>query len=333
MQTRKIVCFFIALLLLWGLIFKANALSMSTISLHGVRLTVELTFPDEASSGESIWHNATITANTMLFLRNLTVVIKAPINSNLQEVFIGKDERNILMEEDSSFPWFMGPIILPEGTNGKLNCFIYVNTSQSADYAAFSFYTTLVSDPTFSEIQQIMADYITLQANYTALLGEFDSLLANYTTLLDEHNQLIADYNSKVATYNSLLNQYNSLSSDYNALDSDYRLQISNYKALQSDYYSLNSTRYSLQANYTSLQTIYDSLNQTYNDLEATLNDLQQRVTRSETALGADQIVLFIFVVVVGCLIAFIIYIKRKEPEPYVVIRKETVSVKKDEKT
>jgi hypothetical protein len=32
-------------------------------------------------------------------------------------------------------------------------------------------------------------------------------------------------------------------------------------------------------------------------------------------------------------LIAFIVYLKRKKEEPYVVIRKETVSMKPDEET
>jgi hypothetical protein len=40
---------------------------------------------------------------------------------------------------------------------------------------------------------------------------------------------------------------------------------------------------------------------------------------------------MFIFTVAVAALVAFIVYIKRKKQEPYVVIRKETVSVNPDE--
>jgi type IV secretory pathway component VirB8 len=48
-------------------------------------------------------------------------------------------------------------------------------------------------------------------------------------------------------------------------------------------------------------------------------------------ALNIDRVVMFIFVAAVASLIALVIYLKRKEPEPYVVIRKETVTVKPDE--
>ena len=40
---------------------------------------------------------------------------------------------------------------------------------------------------------------------------------------------------------------------------------------------------------------------------------------------------MFIFVVAVAALVGFIIYLKRKTQEPYVVIRKETVSMNQDE--
>jgi hypothetical protein len=102
---------------------------------------------------------------------------------------------------------------------------------------------------------------------------------------------------------------------------------------LQSDYDLLNSTFYSVQGNYTDLQAVYDALNQTYTDLLSDLNNLQERISDSESNLNTDRIVMFIFVVTVACLIALIIYIKKKEPEPYVVIRKETVAMKPDEKS
>jgi len=420
--------YFLTTLLLFSVLIFSVSAPTTTVSFRGGGVTIDLTFPEEAHPAESIWHNATITANTALTLNNLTVVIKAPVNSSWQEVFIGKDERNIFMTENSSFPWPMGPFPLPQETNGTLYCFMYVKTNQSVYYSSYTFYTTRVSNLTFSEMQSLyygmlanhtalqaeyatllnerdsllanytslfvdytalrslydgllinyttlqtnyttlvneyntllvkydstfanytallsehnnlLANYTALQANYTTLMNEHNSLLANYTSLfanytalLSERNELLAKYNAQVATYDSLSNSYNKLSGDYNTLDSNYKSQRSNYNALQADYTALNSTRYSLQANYTSLQAVYDALNKTYNDLLTELSDLQQRNTFSESALNTDRIVMFIFIVTVACLIAFIIYIKRKQPEPYVVIRKETVAVKPDEKT
>ena len=331
MRAKKIVYFLIMVLLFSGLMCRVDALSTSTVSFHGVRVTVDLTFPEEANPSESIWHNATITASTALFLRNLTVVIKALVNSSWQEVFIGKDERNIFMQENASFPWDMGPIPLPEETNGKLHCFIHVNTSQSVDYAAFAVYTTLVSEPTFSEMQilyyDMLANYTTLQANYTTLLNEHDSLLANYTslfaiytTLLNVHNQLLADYNQRETEYNT----------EYDALNAKYTSQLSMSNDLQLDYDSLNSTHINLQTTHNTLQAVYYALNLTYTGLLSELGDLQVRFDGSESAVNADRIVMFIFTMAVAALVAFIIYLKRIKQEPYVVIRKETVGIKPD---
>jgi predicted nuclease with TOPRIM domain len=343
MQAKKMGYFLSTLLLFSGLICSVGA-STTTVSFRGGGVTIDLTFPEEAHPTDSIWHNATITANTALYLRNFTVVIKAPVNSGWQVVFIGKDETNRYLSANATLQWSMQTDPLPQEANGKLSCFMHVNTSQSTDYSSYTFYTTHVSEPTFSEMQslyyEMLANYTTLQTDYETLLNEYDGLLANYsslfanyTTLLSEHNELLVKYNAQVATYESLLNSYNKLSGDYNTLDSNYRSQLSKYNALQVDYDSLNSTHYSLQANYTSLQAVYKALNQTYIELETELNDLQQRNTFLENAQNTDRIVMFIFVVTVACLIALIIYIKKKEPEPYVVIRKETVAMKPDEKS
>jgi predicted nuclease with TOPRIM domain len=329
MQAKK-TGYFLTLLLFSGLICSVGA-SNTTVSFRGGGVTVDLTFPEEAHPNTTITHNVTITSITATTLRNFTVVIKAPVNSGWQEIFNGQDNISKLLPISYSLP-----LLLPQEANGMLQCFIFVNTS-SIDDLSTTFYTTLVSKPSFSEM---LADYTALQANYTTLLNDYDDLLANYTslfdnytTLLSQHNELVAKYNTQVATYQTLLDSYNKLSSDYNTLDSNYRSQLSKYNALQSDYDSLNSTFYSVQGNYTflqgnftDLQAVYDALKETYNNLLSDLNNLQGE-------LDADKIVLFIFVVTVACLIAFIIYIKRKQPEPYVVIRKETVAVKPDEES
>ena len=377
MRAKKTVCFFSVLLLFSGLICIVGA-SPTTISLRGGGVTINLTFPEEAHPNTTITHNITITSNTAATLRNFTVVIKAPVNSGWQEIFNAQDtfSNPLPMSYNLTLP-------LPQQANGTLRCFMYVNTSSINDLST-TFYTTYVSEPTFSEIRNmydellesyillnatytalnetftnlsaqyetlleqnkdLIQDYDTLEATYESLLAQYNqlsddydslqanytSLFANYTALLSEYNQLKADYNSKVATYESLLAQYNKLSDYYDSLDANYRSKINEFGALQTDYSDLNSTRYSLQTSYNALSAVYSALNQTYNDLLTEFNDLKQKNTFSENALSANRIVLFIFLVAVAALIAFIVYLKRKKEEPYVVIRKETVSMKSEE--
>jgi predicted nuclease with TOPRIM domain len=335
MRAKKTVYFFSILLLFSGLMCSVNALSDTTVSFRGGGVTINLTYPKEAYPNITITHNVTITSTTAATLRNFTVVIKAPVNSGWQEIFNAQDTFSKPLPTSYNLT-----LSLPQEANGTLRCAIYVNTS-SIDDLSTTFYTTLVSDPTFSEIQSMYAalweDYNSLQADYETLLNEYDSLLANYssllanyTALLSQYNDLSEDYNSQVATYESLLAQYNKLSDDYDDLNSNYRSKISDLGDLQAEYDELNSTSYSLQANYTSLQSEYDALNQTYTDLQTELTTLQERITRSENALNSDRIVMFIFIITVAALIAFIVYMKRKKEEPYVVIRKETVSMKKE---
>jgi predicted nuclease with TOPRIM domain len=337
MRDKKIVYFFSALLLFSGLLCSVDALSDTTVSFRGGGVTIDLTYPKEAYPNTNITHYITITSSTTVTLKNFTVVIKALVNSSWQEILNGMNVYGIPPQLPQSYNLTLS---LPQDANGMLQCFIFVNTS-SVDDLSTIFYTTLVSDPTFSEIQSMYAalweDYNSLQADYETLLNEYDgllanysSLLANYTALLSQYNDLSEDYNSQVVTYESLLAQYNKLSDDYDDLNSNYRSKISDLGDLQAEYDELNSTSYSLQANYTSLQSEYDALNQTYTDLQTELTNLQERITRSENALNSDRIVMFIFIITVAALIAFIVYMKRKKEEPYVVIRKETVSVKKE---
>jgi hypothetical protein len=107
--------------------------------------------------------------------------------------------------------------------------------------------------------------------------------------------------------------------------------KVNEYSALQVDYEELNSTRNSLLANYNSLQAVYDEFNQTYTDLLTEFAELQRRVNDSVSEVNTNRIVMFIFVITLVALVAFIIYLKRGKEEPYVVIRKETVSMNQDE--
>jgi predicted nuclease with TOPRIM domain len=340
MRAKKIVYFFTALLLFSGLLCSVNALSETTVSFSGEGVTIDLSFPEEAHPGENIWHNATLTANSDITLYNLTLIIKAPIDSTWQEATSWILYNRVLAEnnnrtEEMNFQ-------LPSNTNGTLQCFIYIDTNQSTHYLSSTLYTTHVSELTFSEMQtlynEMLANYTALQADYQSKLNEYDELLVNYnslfdnyTALLSEHNQLMNDYNSQVSTYQSLLTQYNKLSDDYDILNTNYRSKINDYSALQSDYNEVNSTRNSLQASYDTLENVYDALNDTYFKLQDDLSSLQERFNMSEGTVGADRVVMLIFIVTLVALIVFIIYIKRKKTEPYVVIRKETVSVNDEE--
>jgi hypothetical protein len=326
-----------------GLIYSVGALPDKTVTFRGAGVTVDLMFPEEASPLDYISHNLTITAYNYVSSLNITLFIYAPVNETWQIV---DQPHNIPwpfpLGVNQSLPtaeiWFT----LPQDANGILKCILYVQTNQTADYPSYTFYTTHVSEPTFSEMQrsynEMLANYTELQANYTTklneyndLLANFSSLFANYTALLSQYNELTGKYNAQVAAYQALLDNYNKRSDDYDALNANYMSKVNQYNALQMDYEELNSTRNSLLANYTSLQALYDELNQTYTDLLGKFADLQESSNRSESALGNDRIVMFIFVITLVALIAFIIYLKRGKEEPYVVIRKETVSMNQDE--
>ncbi|MBN1358373.1 hypothetical protein JW988_06345 [Candidatus Bathyarchaeota archaeon] len=331
MQAKKTVAFFSVLLLLSTLTYSVDASSDATMSFSGGGVTVYLTYPEEARPNSTITHNITITAIATTTLQNFTTVIKASVNSSWVEIFSAQDT----FSKDLPHSYNL-TVPLPQEANGTLQCFIFVDTS-SIDDLSTTLYTTLVSEPTFSEMQvlyyEMLANYTSLQEDYEARLDEYDillanysSLLANYSALISEHNQLITDYNNKVSTYETLFDEYEELSVDYNNLYADYRSEITKSGNLQADYNELNSTRYSLQTSYDTLQAVYDALNETYTNLQGEFNV-------SEGLVNSSRIVMVIFIIVLVALIVFIVYIKRKKEDPYLVIRKETVSMKSDEET
>jgi predicted nuclease with TOPRIM domain len=370
MLAKKIVYFLSFLLISSAVMYCAGASQTDSVSFHGVGVTVDLTYPEEARNGTSIWHNVTITANVALTLQNFTMVIYAPVDSNWQEV-TGLTIRNTIMaqnekrEEPIMFP-------LPQNANGTLFCFIYINTTQSlTDYSSHSFYTTQVRALTYSELlvahnellenyrvlnnsytelnqtytalwisyNELWANYSTLSANYNSLNSSFNSLFAQNSALQSEYNALNSTYYSLQANYTSILannnalqTSYNSLSSSNNALQLSYNSLIGIKNALQSDFNSLNSTYQGVRTSYALLGEAYDSLNRTYTALQNEVNDFTQRINSSESALNSDRAVMFIFVATVAVLIAFVIYLRQKKTEPYVVIRKETVAIEKEEK-
>jgi predicted nuclease with TOPRIM domain len=354
MQAKKTVCFFSVLLLFSMLMCSVNAASDTTVSFRGGGVTVELTYPEEAHSNTTITHKITITSGTIVTLRNFTVVVKALVNSSWQVILNGMNVYGFPPELPQSYNLNLS---LPQDANGMLQCFIFVNTSSIDDLSA-TVYTTLVSDPTFSEMRvlydEMLANYTGLQERYETLFNDYNelyvnytSLMDNYTTLLNDYNQLVTDhgtlqedydnlsanYKSLNTTYLALLSEHNQLTTDYDTLDDNFRVRTTELGNLQTIYNALNDTYYSLQTDFNKLQIDSSTLNQTYNNLQTAFADLQERLTDSESAVNVDNIVMFIFIVAVAVLIAFIVYIKRKQENPYLVIRKETVSMKSDEET
>jgi len=277
-------------------------LSTSSFSFHGAGVIIDLTFPEEAHPAESITHNLTITADTSLTLENFTIIIRVLVNSSWQQVSTdartGRD-----MAQNEKLPITL-KFTLPQNAHGKLYCFMYVLTSKTSDPLSYTFYTTHVRTYTYSEL---LSEYNESLTNYSDLLSDYETLLESYNTLSAEHGTL----NS---TYNSLLNEYNALQSSYNSLNSTYY-------SLQASYDSLLSSYYSLEAN-------FNSLNETYTTLENEINNLRQKTEASKIDIINTRNLTYLFVGTTIALIVLIIYIKKKKPEPYVVIRKETVAVK-----
>ena len=326
MHSPKKVYVLTALVLFSTLIVQVWASPNPTLTLQGGGITIDLTYPEEAHPEENIWHNATITANTAVTLNNLTMVIQAPVNSTWQTVFTGKDERNIFMQENSSFQWSMGPLLLPPNVNGTVQCFIFLKTS-SVDNISTTIYTTHVSELTFSEMQTLYNNYETLLANFNDLSNNYTISVEALNLLTTQHAELQKKYNSEIAAYNSLLNSKDQISQEYNNLNANYKAKLTELSASQSDYETLNTTKNNLQTSYTTLQNVYNNLNQKYSNLLAQLSTLQEEANE----LPISRTLLFISLIAVAGLVALIVYLKRKKPEPYVVIRKETVTVPQDE--
>ena len=87
MRTKNVVYFLSLLLILldWSTIARAS--QTNSASFHGVGVTIDLTFPEEAHPGEAITHNVSITADTSANLRNFTAVVKALVNQSWVEIF------------------------------------------------------------------------------------------------------------------------------------------------------------------------------------------------------------------------------------------------------
>ena len=340
MHSPKKVCLLIALALFSTLTVQVWASPTTNVTFSSDGITIDVTFPEEAHPRDNITHNVNITAQTTLLLQSFALFVYAPVNSSFQEI-TNQTFTNFPFSGNQTLPSRVD-LQLPENTNGTLYCVLTYQTNLATSHSSYTFFTTRVSELTFSEMQilynemytnytLLKADYETKVNDFNVLLADFNSSLDNYTLLLNQHTELQTKYNSQVAAYNSLLSSNNHLSQEYNNLNANYKAKLVELSASQSDYETLNTTKNSLQTSYTTLQNVYNTLNQTYNTLQKQLNDLQEDVKITDSDLTISQTFMFIALMAIAGLVALIVYLKRKKPEPYMVIRKETVTVENDE--
>ena len=324
MHSRKKVYLLITLVLFSTLTVQVWASPTTTVTFSSDGVTVEVTFPEEAHPTDDITHNVTITAHTDLALESFALFIYAPVNSSLLEIKNRTFTWDFLENENlTSRIEFQ----LPENTNGTLYCVMNFKTDQAPRDSSNLFFTTRVSELTFSEMQTLYNNYETLLANFNDLSNNYTISVEALNLLTTQHAELQKKYNSEIAAYNSLLNSKDQISQEYNNLNANYKAKLTELSASQSDYETLNTTKNNLQTSYTTLQNVYNNLNQKYSNLLAQLSTLQEEANE----LPISRTLLFIALMAVAGLVALIVYLKRKKPEPYMVIRKETVTVPQDE--
>lgn len=302
MRVKTVVSLVIILVFLFGLINDVGALLVNNVSFRGGGVNVNLSFPEEAHPIENTTHNLTITSLTSLVLQNFTLVIKVLSNMSWQNVYQEQIlSQNMQQNEDLTRRMIFN---LPQEAHERLNCYMYILTDQISSPLTYTFYTTHVRTITYSEL---LSKYSELLANYSSLQAECETLIESYNALSTQHSAL----NS---TYTLLLGQYNSLQATYTSLNSSYFGQKADYDALE--------------ASYNSLEASYITLNQTYSALKAENDDSRNTIGASNTELTMTRNLMYIFIAVTVALVALVIYIKKKKPDPYIVVRKETVALK-----
>ena len=263
-------------------------------------MDIDLSFEEEAHPQTEILHNIKIIAKSDLTLNQFSIKIFAPVNQTLEEISDLPTINSLPMTEDQVLPIRINFTTPPE-TKGRLYCEIYLSTSKSSDHFSASIYTTNINQPTFAEL---LADYSSLLSEYNTLSTQFSQLQAQYITLSNSHETL-KEENLK-------------LKAEYTAKENEYQILNSSYTQLQSNYASLDS-------DYTSLKRDYDDLYQEKIDLESEIENIA-------SSLNSDKYLMIIFIVIIVALVGLIIYLRNRQKEPYVVIRKETVSMKPEKK-
>jgi hypothetical protein len=227
------------------------------------------------------------------------MIIYAPINQSFEKI-INPTLTSLFLTKDDTL---LVPInfTTPIETTGNLFCSIFIDSSQNTDNFYASCYTTQVNTITFSEI------------------------LTNY-------NLVYSDYQKYLDLYTAKSNEFDTKSGDYNTLDAKYKSELAEHTLLLNKYNLLNSSSNDLQGNLTLLQADYFSLNETYTNLQNEINTLQRDYDVSQETITTDRILMTLFIIILVSLIVLIIYLRNKQKEPYVVIRKETVSMKPKKK-
>ena len=313
MLKNKISILMIAVLLNSFLLSVTIAAPVPSLAFHGVGLTVNLTYPEEAHPTEEIYHNVTITSQTDLTISNLTLTIYGTVNQTQQEItnlalFSWTLDQNTTLTNRINFT-------IPQETVGNLYCTFYAKTNQDTDYLFTSFYTTQVDTITFSELV-IQYNQLLLEFNNNLLL--FKSLNQTYYSLIEQNNNLQSDYTNMGIDYRDQISD----------LTSDLKDQIKINQELQIEYDSLNTNHTSIKENFASLDQNFTDLIETNTLLEEGIIVLEQEINDSRNSLDIDRNLMVVFIVILVSLIGLIIYLRNKQKEPYVVIRKETVSVK-----
>lgn len=311
MYVKRVAYFSILLFIFSVFAATGAATTTNSISFHGVGVTVELTFPNEAHPTENITHNATITADTALTMENFTIVIYAQTDTALVHV-----------KNQTLPPWSLTggetltyrlSFTFTPNLNATIRCFIYVKTAQSFDYASFTSYTTRVQ-----------------QQSYGDLLAAYNELTLNRSVLLTEYANLLGDYNDLLSENDGLVSSQQNLQNDYDGLLANYTDLLASHQTLQNSYSASEASYDELLQEHQTLQDEVDNLQLDYNNLKDSVDTMEQTKDLSENERNNGRVVILVLAIVVGCLIASIAYMKRKKQEPYLVIRKETVALDKD---
>ncbi len=298
MEAKRVVCLVAIMCFLSLSIQEAQALPIGNASFQGAGVAIDLEFPEEAHPTETITLNLTMTALTGLKIQNLTLVVEVLVDTGWQQAYKEQVVSLSMMQNDTldRMVWFT----LPLNAREALRCYMYVLTDKTPGFPlVYVFYTSRVRTLTYDE----------LLANYTSLQAENEALV-------ESSNTISAQYNALNSTYYSLLNQYDSLNATFESLNGSYFVQKADFEALN--------------ASYDSLEADYRTLNQTYYGLTDENEELSNTVNARDAELAVAKNVAYALIVVVVALVALVIYVKKISSEPYVVVRKETVSLKPD---
>ena len=309
MRVKTLVSLLTLLIFLSGFcIHNVGALLTSSVSLQGnVGFVIDLVFPEEARPADLITHNLTLTATTSVFWFNVTLVVKALVDANWQQVYnVDIPSRSVTTDEKI---YEQGTFTVPKGAHDRLYCFVHVSTQAytTSREASYIFYTTQIRSVTYDEL---LNDYNELLNDYNGLMANYSGLLADHKALLESYDELSARYSALNPNYTLILDQYSSLQTAYSSLNSSYHSQKESYDALRADY--------------DSLQASYSMLNTTCNALRTENSNLGRLVGSANSELSLSRNLMYAFIAAALVLGAIAIYVKRKKP-PVVYIRKQEV--------